>query len=196
MKRYRSKWYAFWKTLKQGYDDFELARVPPKVAVCSKQYLVNADFLGHDAKPDPAGTCPAIVRRRSTRSTRSDGQLMARDTTSAAPGPRLASFSTPPVTPAALSSAPRTAQPEPAASVVAARPDPAVPATSSPETPPAASGSAQSPQQTPTMSVSTGIEDPATKAEREALVQGEAPGLHNVAKSGKADMIFSAPAQK
>jgi murein L,D-transpeptidase YafK len=198
MERHKkNKWASFWRTLKIGYDDFELTRMPPKVNVCSRQYLVNADFMGHVATPDASEACPAHRRLPvSPFNPLGDGQIMARDTTSAAPGPRLASFSTPPVTPAALSSAPRTAQPEPAASVVAARPDPAVPATSSPETPPAASGSAQSPQQTPTMSVSTGIEDPATKAEREALVQGEAPGLHNVAKSGKADMIFSATAQK
>ncbi|NJM35359.1 MAG: hypothetical protein HC850_12365 [Rhodomicrobium sp.] len=63
MKRHRnSKWYSFWKTLKAGYDDFELTRLPPKVTVCSRQYLVNADFFGHIAEPDPASTCPAYRR--------------------------------------------------------------------------------------------------------------------------------------
>ncbi len=63
MKRHRkSKWYRFWKTLKVGYDDFDLTRIPPKVTVCSRQYLVNAEFLGHVARPDPASTCPAYRR--------------------------------------------------------------------------------------------------------------------------------------
>ena len=63
MKRHRdNRWYSFWKTLKVGYDDFEVSRMPPKVAVCSRQYLVNADFFGHVAEPDPSSNCPAYRR--------------------------------------------------------------------------------------------------------------------------------------
>ncbi len=63
MKRHRkSQWHGFWKTLKVGYDDFELTRKPPVVAVCSKQYLVNAEFMGHTATPDPRQNCPAYRR--------------------------------------------------------------------------------------------------------------------------------------
>jgi murein L,D-transpeptidase YafK len=79
MKRHRkSKWYRFWKTLKVGYDDFELSRIPPKVTVCSRQYLVNAEFLGHVARPDPASTCPAYRRVPSKPFTPAggDGQLI------------------------------------------------------------------------------------------------------------------------
>lgn len=62
MKRHRKdRWYRFWKTMKPGYDDFELSRVPPKVYVCSKQYLVNAEFIG-GGSPEPAETCPAYRR--------------------------------------------------------------------------------------------------------------------------------------
>lgn len=60
MERHRdNKWYGFWKTLKEGYDAFEISRVPPKVAVCQRQYLVNASFMGQVATPDPSGECPA-----------------------------------------------------------------------------------------------------------------------------------------
>jgi murein L,D-transpeptidase YafK len=55
------KWYDFWKNLKEGYDYFEISRLPPKVAVCEKRYLVNASFVG-DTKPDPAGSCPAYQK--------------------------------------------------------------------------------------------------------------------------------------
>jgi murein L,D-transpeptidase YafK len=60
MKRHaKSEWYGFWRQLKAGYDAFEFFRVPPKVAICSRQYLVNVNFLGHTATPDPQGPCPA-----------------------------------------------------------------------------------------------------------------------------------------
>ncbi len=65
MKRHRkNKWYGFWKTLKAGYNDFELTRKPPEVAVCSRRYLVNAEFLGHVAKPDPVRNCPNYRRKQ------------------------------------------------------------------------------------------------------------------------------------
>ncbi|MEJ2118467.1 MAG: murein L,D-transpeptidase, partial [Alphaproteobacteria bacterium] len=63
MKRHKkSKWYGFWKTMKEGYDAFELSRVPPKVAVCSRHYLVNANFFGQVARPDPTKRCPSYQK--------------------------------------------------------------------------------------------------------------------------------------
>jgi murein L,D-transpeptidase YafK len=60
LARYRtSQWYGFWKTLKEGYDSFEQTHIPPKVAVCSRSYLVNANFFGQEAVPDPSASCPA-----------------------------------------------------------------------------------------------------------------------------------------
>lgn len=59
MARHRgSRWYGFWKTLKAGYDAFEKTRVQPAVAVCEKNYLVNAEFYGDVVKPDPEKACP------------------------------------------------------------------------------------------------------------------------------------------
>ncbi len=56
----KSKNYRFWKTLKQGYDYFELTRMPPKVAVCNRRYHVNVDWRG--SRPHPNGACPRFTR--------------------------------------------------------------------------------------------------------------------------------------
>lgn len=62
MARHRgNKAYPFWKTMKEGYDAFEAAHVPPKIAVCSRQYLVNANFLD-PITPDPVAACPAYQK--------------------------------------------------------------------------------------------------------------------------------------
>jgi len=47
---------AFWKMLKVGYDHFEVTRQPPKVDVCEKRYVFDADAgaAGFSA----AGACP------------------------------------------------------------------------------------------------------------------------------------------
>ncbi len=61
MARHRSHpAYAFWRTLKEGYDHFEISRQPPRIAVCERRYLVNADFRDpRIGQVDPAGRCPA-----------------------------------------------------------------------------------------------------------------------------------------
>ncbi|MBN9261175.1 MAG: murein L,D-transpeptidase [Hyphomicrobium sp.] len=60
MVRHRgSPHYGFWRTLKEGYDHFEIARQPPKIAVCERRYIVNADFRDPRAgRIDPAARCP------------------------------------------------------------------------------------------------------------------------------------------
>ncbi|MGI9400989.1 MAG: L,D-transpeptidase family protein [Rhizobiaceae bacterium] len=35
--------FEFWKMLKEGYDHFEITRVPPKVDVCEKRYVFNQE---------------------------------------------------------------------------------------------------------------------------------------------------------
>ena len=50
--------YEFWKTLKKGNDYFEVAKYPPKVDVCNKNYVFNRiveDGVSFNAK----GACPA-----------------------------------------------------------------------------------------------------------------------------------------
>ena len=55
------QWIDFWKNLKEGYDYFEISRLPPKVVVCEKRYLINASFNGN-VRPNPAGACPSYQK--------------------------------------------------------------------------------------------------------------------------------------
>jgi hypothetical protein len=55
------KWYAFWAMLKQGYDYFEVYRVPPPIAVCEKKYVVGVT-LPASGRIDPAGRCPRFQK--------------------------------------------------------------------------------------------------------------------------------------
>ncbi len=54
-------WYPFWTNLKEGYDYFEVTRQPPRIAVCEKRYLVNAEFV-NGVRADPAGPCPPFEK--------------------------------------------------------------------------------------------------------------------------------------
>jgi hypothetical protein len=59
MARHRnSPHMAFWRMLKQGYDHFEVTRQEPKVSVCEKHYVFDAQGSG---KFSPAGKCPAYT---------------------------------------------------------------------------------------------------------------------------------------
>lgn len=63
MARHRNSPYLpFWRTIKEGYDHFEVTRRRPRVNVCEKRYVFNAVALGGDAEPlnfEPGGKCPA-----------------------------------------------------------------------------------------------------------------------------------------
>jgi murein L,D-transpeptidase YafK len=51
----------FWKMLKVGYDHFEVTRLEPKVDVCEKHYVFDAQApAGSSTSPsfNPSGTCP------------------------------------------------------------------------------------------------------------------------------------------
>ncbi|WP_029710190.1 hypothetical protein [Rhizobium favelukesii] len=52
--------FAFWKTLKQGYDIFEVRRHEPKVAACGRKYVFDAEFKDGDAG-DPLAACPERI---------------------------------------------------------------------------------------------------------------------------------------
>ena len=41
-------WHPFWRNLKQGFDLFDLAGVPPKVSACRGEYRCGADAEGPD----------------------------------------------------------------------------------------------------------------------------------------------------
>ncbi len=58
MARYRNDPnYEFWKMLKEGYDQFEITKVPPKVDVCEKRYVFNRIPEG-TAAFNPTAACP------------------------------------------------------------------------------------------------------------------------------------------
>lgn len=58
MARHRtSENYDFWKMLKVGYDNFEVTKRPPEVAVCGKKYVFNQEMQG---TPSAAAACPPM----------------------------------------------------------------------------------------------------------------------------------------
>ncbi len=63
MKRHRrNRSYGFWRNnLYQGYKDFEVSQLPPKIDVCARRYLSNVSFV-NGAPSDPAAACPQYKR--------------------------------------------------------------------------------------------------------------------------------------
>ena len=55
-KHRNSPHMAFWRMLKQGYDHFEVTHLQPKVDVCEKRYVFDAETSG---KFTPTAKCPA-----------------------------------------------------------------------------------------------------------------------------------------
>jgi murein L,D-transpeptidase YafK len=52
----------FWKMLKEGWDHFEVTRQEPKVDVCEKRYVFDAEQPANASRPltfNPTGACPA-----------------------------------------------------------------------------------------------------------------------------------------
>jgi murein L,D-transpeptidase YafK len=54
-KHRESPHMEFWKMLKQGYDRFEITHLPPKVDVCERHYVFDADT---PVELNPVGACP------------------------------------------------------------------------------------------------------------------------------------------
>lgn len=53
--------FAFWKMIKEGYDNFEASRREPKVAVCEKRYVFDPAAPANTSKPlsfNATGKCP------------------------------------------------------------------------------------------------------------------------------------------
>jgi len=53
----------FWKMLKQGNDHFEVTRLEPKVDVCEKRYVFDAQMPGDPLRPlsfSPSNKCPVF----------------------------------------------------------------------------------------------------------------------------------------
>jgi murein L,D-transpeptidase YafK len=50
--------YDFWSNLKEGYDYFQITKVPPKVDVCGRRYVFN-QIAASGGSFSPSGACPA-----------------------------------------------------------------------------------------------------------------------------------------
>ncbi len=55
-KHRNSPHMPFWKMLKHGYDHFEVTRLEPKIDVCERRYVFNAESAGRFSAAD---RCPA-----------------------------------------------------------------------------------------------------------------------------------------
>src|SRR5437016_12700001 len=87
MARHRnSPHMEFWKMLKQGYDHFEVTHLEPKVDVCEKRYVFNAEST---VPFSPDERCPAYkvaediaaaVRDRQRRDNTQTAELISRGT--------------------------------------------------------------------------------------------------------------------
>jgi murein L,D-transpeptidase YafK len=80
---------AFWKMLKEGYDHFEVTRHEPKVDVCEKRYVFDAES---SSKFSAADRCPvykvpddlvAAVRDKQRRDDTQTAELISRGTPAA-----------------------------------------------------------------------------------------------------------------
>ncbi|MET0652086.1 MAG: murein L,D-transpeptidase family protein [Hyphomicrobiaceae bacterium] len=80
----------FWRTLKEGYDYFELTRQVPTVAVCNRRYVVNVAWPGGEMGGlNPEGACPAFFRPRPDPFRPRPGEEMAEFQRVIVPGPKM-----------------------------------------------------------------------------------------------------------
>lgn len=57
MAQYETEgWYAFWKNLKQGYDLFEINRMPPNISVKNKRYVFPNLYIPRQKPSNTGGT--------------------------------------------------------------------------------------------------------------------------------------------
>ena len=85
-KHRNSPHMAFWRMIKEGYDHFEVTRQEPKVDVCEKRYVFDAETT---AKFTPAGKCPVFkvneelvsaVKEKQQSDERQMAELVSRGT--------------------------------------------------------------------------------------------------------------------
>ena len=205
-----SQWHDFWKTLKEGYDTFEAAQMPPKVAVCSKQYLLNANFMGQEAVPDPQANCPAYKKTQPQPfEPFSDGPTLinAKAEPQAAAQTRVAAIngqSRDPSVQSLAAQAMRSAGEKPQPQALTASPPVLAGAVAAIPLTPQARAAVAAPQMlAPQGSAPHSGQQPAAAAPAQSAAVAapaeskplETRGIHNVVQSGKSDMIISAPGQ-
>ena len=85
--------FAFWTTLKEGYDYFETSKQVPAVAVCGKRYVVAQKSKVENVKFDPEGPCPVMEKVAPSPFTPKPSQQAVVDERIIAPGPKSRSAS-------------------------------------------------------------------------------------------------------
>jgi len=76
-KHRNSPHFAFWKMLKQGNDHFEVTRLEPKVDVCDKRYVFDAEPKAGSRQPlrfNAGAACPAYEVNQEVRDAVADKQ--------------------------------------------------------------------------------------------------------------------------
>jgi murein L,D-transpeptidase YafK len=93
MARYaRHEAYPFWKTMKEGYDYFEISRQLPTVAVCNRRYVVNVALRGGDpTRLDPERACPVFLKPKPDPFKPRPGEQIAEQRI-VVPGPKMRSL--------------------------------------------------------------------------------------------------------
>jgi murein L,D-transpeptidase YafK len=95
MARYRNDPnYDFWVNLKEGYDYFELTKVPPRVGVCDKKYTFAAGVTSGDAPMEacnPDAPPPALAAALATNKAKFNQEMTAsiEKSSYAAPAPTV-----------------------------------------------------------------------------------------------------------
>jgi murein L,D-transpeptidase YafK len=81
MARYRNDPnYDFWVNLKEGYDYFELTKVPPRVGVCDKKYTFAAGVVSGDSPMEacnPDAPPPALAAALATSKAEFNKEMTA-----------------------------------------------------------------------------------------------------------------------
>jgi murein L,D-transpeptidase YafK len=53
----QSPWLDFWRNLKEGYDAFEQTRLPPRVGICDRRYVLEPQRPGEVGDEGPLALC-------------------------------------------------------------------------------------------------------------------------------------------
>jgi murein L,D-transpeptidase YafK len=81
-RHHTSPHMAFWKMIKQGYDHFEVTHLEPRVSVCEKRYVFEAESTDSPADRCPVYKMPediaAAVRERERRDDTETAELINR----------------------------------------------------------------------------------------------------------------------
>ena len=61
------RWQDYWSDLRTGHDDFEVARLPPRVSVCKGRYVFEHGAADNDKHPPITERCPDDGKARRMR---------------------------------------------------------------------------------------------------------------------------------